>query len=76
LTPAGTAKNSETKNSDRIGTAPAGQVVITVDKLIALVINLVHTVGGEITADKIQTCIDNALKFLGVKIQFCTIGGN
>jgi len=49
---------------------PAGQVLITVDKLIALIINLLQTTGGQISADKVKTCIDNALQFLGVTIQF------
>jgi len=47
------------------------EVVITVDKLIALVIHLVHASGGEITTSVIKTCIDGALDFLGVRMQFC-----
>jgi hypothetical protein len=49
---------------------PTGQVVMTVQKLIALVINLLHSAGGQISADRVQSCIDSALQFLGVGIQF------
>ena len=47
------------------------EVVITIDKLIALVIHLINTSGGLINATNIKSCIDGALQFLGVSIQFC-----
>jgi len=54
-------------------TAPAStgsEVTITVDRLIALILHLIHTGGGQINSATIQTSIESALQFLGVSIQF------
>jgi len=62
--------NNESHNSQKLA---AGGITITLDKLIALIFNLINNAGIQPTVENVKSSLDNALQFLGVSCQFCPI---